>query len=880
MKPSRRRKGATLGLVAACVLVIIILGVAVFFLAKLFGGGREVANATDAGTLNLAKNALISPSVTLPANSEFAGCSYNITTKAPDGTIDLFTYNRCVGQALLVAMNAKAETDAGASGAMAHAQSVLTDLNTLGTQLTTALNNNAGLQQRFTAGANKNNVHMFGDASTVNGPATYQTAFMKAGGATNVYLGTQVIPYDGSSNYPSQNNSNIAYKLGASATSSPDPVQPPRFPNLSNKFYLEGYNGISVSAGGTTLTFYGVPVFPNQKPHLVSLNDFKASQTAPDPTTPPNSFRIDSSAQEVVKTNNFGGAVACAIVGSVMQGSGASAISPDFPVAIPTGYIEFVNPAGNTLPAGYLPTDESNNIFNNELYDGPGGGLPTGGAYGAGGSGLYTANGGADGGGVFGDLATIQAWATYNAGYTPTGAPDPYNPSHASGGNPGNVSGMYYKASAYPPTMGFPVPPTTSGPPGTAAHIYNDAGLEATFADCIAISTPPAPDNCTWDNSFGAGLSGKCLTFLNGDQFYTAYGHPMPVASGSPPGGVSAVDTIKGAIIANFNGAGYHKQITVTAGNGAANTTNNTVGASPAFDCNNAAISSTVPSPSPLKASTGLGEYMGTNGLLDVYATPNPSNQDKNVFPIQNTGQSVPSGAHPSILGLLSQLDTNNGPAMSSSTNYSGMNFSNCSLVYQSLLQRVQQIQPNITDVDLKGLLNGPLESASGTQYGLQMGQTAFIYLKNADLNDASGVKGLHIYACTTGTTPTALPFYSGQNPDGVPGSNNVSSAGAASCQQQYSLYRGGAGLIDVSIGGNQTLVYGEPGSNPKGDDSLHDQPYMSGPQPTGSGTTPDGDFQATDTGKWTPSSGYGNLLGRLNFSDVVSGSANFSSPN
>jgi hypothetical protein len=57
MKPSRRRKGATLGLVASCVLVIIVLGMGVFFLAKLFGGGREVANATDAGTLSIAKNA-------------------------------------------------------------------------------------------------------------------------------------------------------------------------------------------------------------------------------------------------------------------------------------------------------------------------------------------------------------------------------------------------------------------------------------------------------------------------------------------------------------------------------------------------------------------------------------------------------------------------------------------------------------------------------------------------------------------------------------------------------------------------------------------------------------------------------------------------------
>jgi hypothetical protein len=40
------------------VLVVIVIGVGFFFLSKIIGGGREVANATDAGALNVAKQAI------------------------------------------------------------------------------------------------------------------------------------------------------------------------------------------------------------------------------------------------------------------------------------------------------------------------------------------------------------------------------------------------------------------------------------------------------------------------------------------------------------------------------------------------------------------------------------------------------------------------------------------------------------------------------------------------------------------------------------------------------------------------------------------------------------------------------------------------------
>jgi hypothetical protein len=261
---------------------------------------------------------------------------------------------------------------------------------------------------------------------------------------------------------------------------------------------------------------------------------------------------------------------------------------------------------------------------------------------------------------------------------------------------------------------------------------------------------------------------------------------------------------------------------------------------------------------------------MGPNGENGVFATPNPGNKDWNQFPIQNTGTTyLPSGSHPSILGLLAQLDSGNGTAASGGQTASGgtlspnnnYSFSNqCSGIFQALLSRVQQIQPACTGPQLEALLNGQVESKTGLQYSLEMGQTAYIFLNNSNLADTTGVTthGLRIYAVTTGQTPGPLATWTNSQPDGMPTSNIPQSCG----QPAYALYNGGGGLVDVNID------YAGPGG--KGDDDLHEQPY----------TVENGEYSANDKGSWIPSSGYGNILGQLQFSETVSGSANFSAPN
>jgi len=103
----RRRKGATLGLVAICVLVIIVIGVGVYFLTKILSGGRETANATDAGTLNVSKNAIKTPTVSA-AGTDFDKLGGD-PGAPPTDQINLLTYNRCVAQAMMVAWNASTQ---------------------------------------------------------------------------------------------------------------------------------------------------------------------------------------------------------------------------------------------------------------------------------------------------------------------------------------------------------------------------------------------------------------------------------------------------------------------------------------------------------------------------------------------------------------------------------------------------------------------------------------------------------------------------------------------------------------------------------------------------------------------------------------------------
>lgn len=515
---SRRRQGATLGLVAVCVLVIIVVGIGCFFLAKIFGGGREVANATDAGALNIAKNVMSTKDANVgvfiddsdPSKyPDFVQCADPLPTKR----ITLLTYNRCVAQALLVALNAQAETAAGSTQANGNAAKVLAELTRLGTDLRAKLQDNQ-LTSYFDKVAN--DTRMWGnnpvkvDTSKAN---TYVTAFMKPKQSTNVYFYAASLPGSvpgtpsGVGDLPTNWNTQTASAQ----------LKPPA--STYQRSYLAGYENIVVPGVGSIM---GVPVFPQQNPHLVAKTEFDAAAAAPATYIPPNAFSVASSSTES-KSGVVGGAVAAAIVGAVKLNTANN--NYDWPAAIPGGYIEIQNPAGNTLPAGYRGLDQSDNIFNWELYNGPG---------------IEVAPVGADGAAYTTNVGAVNAWADYN---NSTGA-------DANGHDP----------ALYPPTLGFAnnsiFTTTQSSAAGTTAT--NDAFL-------LTIKNKPV--NCLTllqQNNWGYPCD-KFLSSMEG-----AYGRTPVSGAGSDPRDslpmYSNVDLVKGQVIAAFQSGA--KSVSISAPGG------------------------------------------------------------------------------------------------------------------------------------------------------------------------------------------------------------------------------------------------------------------------------------------------------------------------
>lgn len=372
---SRSSVGGTLGIIAVCALVILIVGFAFYYLVKLIGGGEELSNATDSGTLNLAKMAIRNPNVdatTLPdpevaANFAFLG-------DTPDNKLNLLVYNRLVMHAYMVAHNAK---DEATDEATDHAKKVWSALNTVGAYLHSRLEDPSYMGSHFAALAGSNSTKMLGNNAVAL--KDYDVAFMKKGGSSNVYLDPALwSAFDSTPTVPLNN----AGKLSSSGHK-----------------YVAGYVPFGVTLkNGDTLYFSAIPMSPYDKPHLVNGGDFESSKTDtfmtsmgtpkyPANTLPPNSFK--SSGQSLDgKTNQFAKMVSHAIV---------SCLTTDYAVNMKLGYFMLKN--GPSAPAPTVPlADGTNDIFNNELI-----------------AGIVTQ--GPEPGSLFTtDQALYDSWVSYNTG--------------------------------------------------------------------------------------------------------------------------------------------------------------------------------------------------------------------------------------------------------------------------------------------------------------------------------------------------------------------------------------------------------------------------------------------------------------------------------
>ncbi|MCC7528002.1 MAG: hypothetical protein IT342_05730 [Candidatus Melainabacteria bacterium] len=396
----RRRRGATLGLVAVIVLFIAILGIGFFFLSKIMGGGREVANATDAGAMNVAKRALMEPTVNAPANDEFDGLGVDTATGIPNntGTINLLAYNRAAGRALLVALNARAIGPASS----ALAGSVIDKLETLGRNLQNQLNGGGLLPGYFDNMAAAQNVKMMGPTSDVKLSMNIQPAWMIHQDAnntqkTNVYIDESVISMMG--------NPTVTSLYQATTVVSPNGIKSKgswpqgAFSSKRDHNFVRAYDRNMTLSNYLDKAILGAAVGPQDRAHLVHLGQFDNCATAVG-YAPPNSWKTQSQSQNTNKNQgNFGGAVACAVVGS---------LNAEYEACIPRGYVRILNYVSAANLPGAVPVSGQDinggtSIFNNEFWNGTGGTGPT--SYAAGGK-LFADRNGA------GELARYQQYVS------------------------------------------------------------------------------------------------------------------------------------------------------------------------------------------------------------------------------------------------------------------------------------------------------------------------------------------------------------------------------------------------------------------------------------------------------------------------------------
>ncbi len=384
----RRRRGATLGLVAVIVLFIAILGIGFFFLSKIMGGGREVANATDAGAMNVAKRALMEPTVNAPANDEFDGLGVDTATGIPNntGTINLLAYNRAAGRALLVALNARAIGPASSK----LAGDVIDKLETLGKNLQNQLNGGGLLPGYFDTMAKAQNVKMMGPTSDVKLSMDIKPAWMIAENGndmqkTNVYINKTVIDMMGN---PTVSTLYTNTTVNSANVKSKGSWPQGAFSSTGGHNFIRAYDKNMTLSNYLDKAILGAAVGPQDRAHLVHLGQFDNCATAIG-YAPPNSWKTQSQSQNTNHNQgNFGGAVACAVVGS---------LNAEYEACIPRGYVRILNYVSAANLPGAVPVSGQDvnggtSIFNNEFWNGTGGSGPT--SYAANGA-LFTDKNGA-----------------------------------------------------------------------------------------------------------------------------------------------------------------------------------------------------------------------------------------------------------------------------------------------------------------------------------------------------------------------------------------------------------------------------------------------------------------------------------------------------
>jgi hypothetical protein len=857
---------------------MILLAVFLFSLMRMFGGNKQMANASDAGAIGAARQ-LVSITADISQISTWNGTEpYELEGLSVDGggnpiidptnsnyyAYNIFAYNRAAGAALMVAMNAAVENTTASN---TNATQVIQNLQLIGDALYSKLASSCQLPAEDTANtlsfafqnvADGNDKNMLGNKWTTGADSKLHTAALISdltpgyvGGVAGTQVGKANV-YFNSGTLTSDYTTMVNTLVDNTGVESPSTTYNG---SQSKQPFVYGYKGLVVTPANTTNwtalpPVYAIAVNPVQFPHLIDLGRFNTETTDPSASTasttsktthhlPFNSLlgQTNATAQNH-NTSLLAAAVACATIG---------ANNYTYPISIPRGYVRIRNDydtvynSGGTInaveDAGTLAQGQS--LFNKELYQGTGGG-----------GGIYSyASSTANGGYVFGTadstfLTQMSNWAAY---YASTGT-DTYgknatlDPTGGIFGSGAIVSGNSFASAPWQPNNDareqFLPDPGMNGQQNIyqapALDMYNAAGSTGVLCnDASYDNNPPAVCETSvysWNVSYGRGGSG-----VN-----------YPSGEGQNSGGLTNLEYVKGEVITAYQTIirkVYNIKYSFTLGD-------------PNY-------------PSP-PAPSGSRQY--TRGL--PYADPTNSN-------------GIEFGTTTTAWALLQQIqsssNTNSAPTTANcpgnidvSSNSTAWTTNVPGSVQYGLYQRLRQIDPSLTAATAESTMQTLLSAQK-----LDLGNVLYIYLdpKTGHLTsklstDSSVPSYISSAAIPDGNVATCFdnpwdPLAGGNVNDltVVDASNNAGPKGDTNIQGDCNLNNAPFTGIEHTSGSTtmpNTFTVSEPNlTGPNAGTTIQ----LSDPNSTNSFL-----MMSSDGVLWTPSSGKGGFLGELLFQNVTTG--------
>lgn len=553
---ARRKKGATLGLIPVFLLVSLLIGFAMFLIAELFGGSRELTNATDSGALAAARNLLAvglksSEIASLPPEFQSLGVDDTgapagvdaSTGLAPSNAIfNIYAFNRAAGLTLLVALNAAED---GSPGAIQNANTLISALNQFGTNLNNDLAKDSSFIDtfaHFTSGSQ--NAMLGGNIIDLGNNEKIQFASVQGQGKANIYFNSSMYSNDPiMANWISQltvNSGSMSQVNGRYNTAEPGAQ--------TGQPFVKGYQTLDMNAvtgqkGFSPSLIFTTAVNPNTLPHMINVNRFTNTAVPSTCYAPTNSLSTQGIASG--GTSNL----MCTALACAMLGAGDN----QYPITMPYGWIRIKNNPdavtanqGNSSPLPPVPyyAEFGESIFNQQLWLGAGG-------YG----GINLANNGVfcteqyenaanpldQGPAGYSGKAELAAWVTYNT--TPCTNPN-YKDTRGldSRLNPSiqQPDGSYVFDNVQSPTPNLRI----SANYNQNATVNDMYGVTSIVAYCnsnmyVAGSTPTICQNNfnTW------------MTNYQG----TNYGELGPYDTGSQgSGGLTNLEYLKGEVLGAF----------------------------------------------------------------------------------------------------------------------------------------------------------------------------------------------------------------------------------------------------------------------------------------------------------------------------------------